>query len=75
MRNQLNTMHPSAINHIAQSKERWQLACGQLFIDFDISEENTPPGPNFSQELQSSKSHPSPTTTLKNSSNALAWTQ
>ena len=41
---QLNIMNARAIDHIAQSKERGQLAGDQLFIDLDISEENTPPG-------------------------------
>tara|TARA_B100000686_G_C16357196_1_gene745881 strand:- start:258 stop:437 length:180 start_codon:yes stop_codon:yes gene_type:complete len=36
--------HTRAIDHIAQSKELWQLANGQLFINLDMSEENTPPG-------------------------------
>ena len=45
---QLNIMNSRAIDHIAQSKERGQLAGDQLFIDLDISEENTPPGTQLS---------------------------
>ena len=29
---------------LAQSEERWALAGDQLFVDFDLSEDNIPPG-------------------------------
>lgn len=45
---QLNIMNARAIAHIAQDKERWQLAGDQLYIDMDISEENMPPGTRLS---------------------------
>ena len=45
---QINIMNARAIAHIAQDKERWQLAGDQLFIDMDISEENMPPGTQLS---------------------------
>ena len=41
---QLNVMNARVIALLAQSKERWQLAGDQLFIDLDISLENLPPG-------------------------------
>lgn len=41
---QLNIMNARAIDLVAQSKERWQLAGDQLFLDMDISAENLPPG-------------------------------
>ncbi len=41
---QLNIMNSRAIDLIAQSKDRWPLAGDQLFVDFDLSEENVPPG-------------------------------
>ena len=45
---QLNIMNTRAIAHIAQDKDRWQLAGDQLFIDMDISEHNMPPGTRLS---------------------------
>ncbi len=39
---QLNIMNARSIALIAQSRERWQLAGDQLFIDMDLSEENIP---------------------------------
>ena len=41
-------MNTRAIAHIAQDKDRWQLAGDQLFIDMDISEHNMPPGTRLS---------------------------
>ncbi len=45
---QLNIMNARTIAHIAQDKDRWQLAGDQLFIDMDISEHNMPPGTRLS---------------------------
>lgn len=41
---QLTVMNSRVIALVAQSKERWQLAGDQLFIDLDLSAENLPPG-------------------------------
>ncbi len=41
---QLNIMNARVIELLAQSKERWALAGDQLFVDFDLSESNVPPG-------------------------------
>lgn len=41
---QLNVMNSRAIAHIAQDKARWALAGDQLYVDFDLSEENAPAG-------------------------------
>ena len=41
---QLNIMNSRAVAHVAQGRERWQLAGDQLFIDMDLSDENLPPG-------------------------------
>ena len=41
---QLNVMNARAIGLIAQDKSRWALAGDQLFVDFDLSEANIPPG-------------------------------
>ena len=41
---QLNVMNSRAIAHMAQDKTRWALAGDQLYIDFDLSEENLPAG-------------------------------
>ncbi len=41
---QLNIMNSRCIAHIAKSKERWQLAGDQLFIDLNLSDENLPTG-------------------------------
>lgn len=41
---QLNIMNARATALVAQSKERWQLAGDQLYLDMDLSEENLPPG-------------------------------
>lgn len=45
---QLNVMNSRAIALVAQSKERWQLAGDQLFVDLDLSDENLPPGTRLS---------------------------
>jgi MOSC domain-containing protein YiiM len=45
---QLNIMNSRVIALVAQTKERWQLAGDQLFIDFDLSAENVPPGTQLS---------------------------
>jgi hypothetical protein len=41
---QLNIMCVRAIQLIAGDRARWALAGDQLFIDFDLSKENLPPG-------------------------------
>jgi hypothetical protein len=41
---QLNVMNARVIELLAQDKERWALAGDQLFVDFDLSEANVPPG-------------------------------
>ena len=41
---QLNVMNARVIGLIAQDKSRWSLAGDQLFVDFDLSEANVPPG-------------------------------
>lgn len=41
---QLNIMNSRAAALVAQTKERWQLAGDQLFLDMDLSAENLPPG-------------------------------
>ena len=41
---QLTLMNARAAALIAQSQERWPLAGDQLYVDFDLSGENIPPG-------------------------------
>ena len=41
---QLNIMNARAAALVAQSKDRWALAGDQLYVDFDLSEANAPPG-------------------------------
>ena len=41
---QLTIMNARAAALVAQDKGRWALAGDQLFIDFDLSDENLPPG-------------------------------
>jgi MOSC domain-containing protein YiiM len=41
---QVTLMNARAVNLIARSRERWGLAGDQLFVDFDLSEDNVPPG-------------------------------
>lgn len=41
---QIALMNARAIALVAGSKDRWSLAGDQLYIDFDISDENAPPG-------------------------------
>lgn len=41
---QLNLMNARSIALIAQERDRWQLAGDQLFVDFDLSTDNLPPG-------------------------------
>ncbi|MCB0211517.1 MAG: MOSC domain-containing protein [Anaerolineae bacterium] len=41
---QLNVMNTRVIELLAQDKDRWQLAGDQLFVDFDLSAANLPPG-------------------------------
>lgn len=45
---QLNVMNARVIELLAQSKDRWALAGDQLFVDFDLSEANIPPGTRLS---------------------------
>ena len=45
---QITLTNARAIQHIAQSKDRWALAGDQLYVDFDISEENAPAGTRLS---------------------------
>ena len=45
---QLNIMNARVIALLAQKKERWALAGDQLYMDFDLSEENVPPGTRLS---------------------------
>lgn len=44
---QLNVMNARVIELLAQDKSRWALAGDQLFVDFDLSEANIPPGPRL----------------------------
>lgn len=41
---QLNLMNSRVVALVARTKERWQLAGDQLFVDLDLSEDNLPPG-------------------------------
>ena len=41
---QLTLMNSRVIALLAQTKERWPLAGDQLFVDFDLSAANVPPG-------------------------------
>lgn len=41
---QLNIMNARAIELIAQSKDNWKWAGDQLYVDFDLSNDNVPPG-------------------------------
>jgi len=41
---QLNIMNSRVTALVAQDKDRWQLAGDQLYLDMDLSEENTPAG-------------------------------
>ena len=45
---QITLTNARAIQHIAQSKDRWALAGDQLYVDFDLSEENLPAGTRLS---------------------------
>lgn len=40
---QLNIINSRLIDLLAGTRDRWQLAGDQLFVDFDLSEANTPP--------------------------------
>ena len=41
---QLTLMNSRTIAHIAQHRDRWQLAGDQLYLDLDLSTDNLPPG-------------------------------
>jgi len=41
---QLNVMNARAVAHLAKSKDRWALAGDQLYVDFDLSNENLSAG-------------------------------
>ena len=41
---QLNVMNARMVHLIAQDRERWPLAGDQLFVDFDLTAANVPPG-------------------------------
>jgi len=45
---QITLMNARIIELIAQSEDRWALAGDQLYVDFDLSEENIPPGTRLS---------------------------
>ncbi len=45
---QLTIMNVRTIALVAQTRERWQLAGDQLYIDMDLSVENMPPGTRLS---------------------------
>ena len=45
---QITLTNARAIQHISQSKDRWALAADQLYVDFDLSEENIPAGTRLS---------------------------
>ena len=41
---QITIMNTRVIELLAQDRERWALAGDQLYVDFDLSEDNIPPG-------------------------------
>jgi MOSC domain-containing protein YiiM len=41
---QITVMNARATALLAQTEERWSLAGDQLYVDFDLSDENIPPG-------------------------------
>jgi hypothetical protein len=41
---QINVMNSRVVALVSQDKSRWHLAGDQLFVDFDLSEANLPPG-------------------------------
>ncbi len=41
---QITLMNARVISRLAGSRERWALAGDQLFVDFDLSADNLPPG-------------------------------
>jgi MOSC domain-containing protein YiiM len=41
---QINVMNVRVVALVAQHKERWSLAGDQLYVDFDLSTDNLPPG-------------------------------
>jgi MOSC domain-containing protein YiiM len=41
---QITLMNARSIALIAQSEQRWSLAGDQLYVDFDLSDDNIPPG-------------------------------
>ncbi|HZN71812.1 MAG TPA: MOSC domain-containing protein [Micromonosporaceae bacterium] len=41
---QITVANARAVALVAQSRDRWALAGDQLYVDFDLSDENTPPG-------------------------------
>ena len=45
---QIDIMNSRVIALVAQTKDRWQLAGDQLFVDLDLSAENVPPGTKIS---------------------------
>ena len=44
LHSQITVMNARAIALLAQREERWVLAGDQLFVDFDLSDDNIPPG-------------------------------
>lgn len=41
---QINIMNSRVASLVAQDRDRWQLAGDQLYVDFDLSDDNLPPG-------------------------------
>jgi MOSC domain-containing protein YiiM len=44
---QVTVMNARATALVARERERWHLAGDQLYVDFDLSDENLPPGTRF----------------------------
>ena len=45
---QITVTNARLVELIAQSEERWSLAGDQLYVDFDLSDDNIPPGTRLS---------------------------
>ena len=54
---QLNIMNSRVVALVAQQLERWALAGDQLFVDFDLSDENVPPGTRLRAWFGGHRSH------------------
>lgn len=70
---QLNLMNARVIDAVAGNLKRWPLAGDQLYVDFDLSRANVPPGTRLSIGNRLSRSRRSRTQAAASFRHVLVW--